>query len=208
MALRFIHYHSLDQLRHASETSETRMKGGQRNASWEDVVRSALFEHDDGTKEAASKPPTQPSSSSTTSETTAPAYLPWYDGTSPYGDTAVPSSAPPSYPSGGSVESGHGEYLSPPPTGTSPRNPSLDFCAADDCWSASSQQTSYSPCAAPGHPGARTGATSYGYDPRNLSCQSDGGGGGGGIGVAGGISHVSQTRRTTTYPFGSFAEGM
>ncbi|CAM9639191.1 unnamed protein product [Ectocarpus sp. 6 AP-2014] len=194
-----------NQLRHASDT---RMKGGQRNASWEDVVRSALFEDDDDTKEAASKPPTQPSFSSTISESRAPGFLPWYDGTSPYDDTEVQSSEPPSYPSGGGVESTRGDYLSPPSTGTSPRNPSLDFGTADDCWSASSQQTSFSPCGAPGHPGASTGAPSYVYDPRNLSCQSDGGGGGGGISSAGGVSHASQTRRMTTYPFGSFAEGM
>ncbi|CAM9212926.1 unnamed protein product [Ectocarpus sp. 8 AP-2014] len=194
-----------NQLRHASDT---RMKGGQRNASWEDVVRSALFEDDDDAKEAASKPPTQPAFSSTTSESRAPGFLPWYDGTSPYGDTEVQSSEPSSYPSGGGVESARGDYPSPPSTGTSPRNPSLGFGTADDCWSASSQQTSFSPCGAPGHPGASTSASSYVYDPRNLSCQSDGGGGDGGISSAGGFSHVSQTRRTTTYPFGSFAEGM
>ncbi|CAM9350869.1 unnamed protein product [Ectocarpus sp. 12 AP-2014] len=194
-----------NQLRHASDTH---MKEGQRNASWEDVVRSALFEDDDGTEEAASKPPTEPSFSATTSESRAPGFLPWYDGTSPYDDTEVQSSEPPSYPSGGGVEFTRGDYLLPPSTGTSPRNPSLDFRTADDYWSASSQQTSVAPCGAPGHPGASTGASSYVYDPRNLSCHSDVGGGGRGISDAGGISHVSQTRRTTTYPFGSFAEGM
>ncbi|CAM9182668.1 unnamed protein product [Ectocarpus sp. 12 AP-2014] len=195
-----------NQLRNVSDI---RMKEGQRNASWEDVVRSALFEDDDGTKEAASNPPTQPSfSSTTTSESHAPGFLPWYDGTSPYGDTEVQSSEPTSYPSGGGVESARGDYLLPPSTGTSSRDPSLDLGTADDYWSASSQQTSFSPCGAPGHPGASTGASSYVYDPRNLSCQSDGGGGGEGISCAGGVSHVSQTRRTTTYPFGAFAEGM
>ncbi|CAB1110835.1 unnamed protein product [Ectocarpus sp. CCAP 1310/34] len=205
MTHRFIHCHFLDQLRHASDT---RMKEGQRNASWEDTVRSALFEDDDGTIETSSKPPTQPSFSSTISESHAPGFLPWYDGTSPYGDTEVQSSEPPLYSSGRGVEPARGDYLSAPFTGTSPRNPSLDFGAADDRWSASSQQTSFSPCGAPGHPGASTGASSYVYDPRNLSCQSQGGGGGRGISGTGGVSHVSQTRRTTTYPFGSFAEGM
>ncbi|CAN0002361.1 unnamed protein product, partial [Ectocarpus sp. 13 AM-2016] len=194
-----------NQLRHASYT---RMKEGQRNASWEDVVRSALFEDDYGTEEAASKPPTEPPFSATTSESRAPGFLPWYDGTSPYDNTEVQSSEPSSYPSGGGVESTRGDYLLPPSTGTSSRNPSLDFGTADDYWSASSQQTSVSPCGAPGHPRTSTGASSYVYDPRNLSCQSDGGGGGGGISDAGGISHVGKTRRTATYPFGSFAEGM
>ncbi|CAM9534298.1 unnamed protein product [Ectocarpus sp. 4 AP-2014] len=194
-----------NRLRHASDI---RMKEGQRNASWEDVVRSALFEDDDGTKEAESKPPTQPSFSSTTSESRAPGFLPWHDGTSPFGDTEVQSSEHPPYPSGAGVESARGDSLSPPSTGMSPRNPSLDFGTTDDRCSASSQHTSFSPCGAPGHPRASTGASSYVYDPRNLSCQSDGEGGGGGISGAGGVSHVSQTRRTTTYPFGSFAEGM